>query len=336
MGVFAGDTDVAPAPSDDWPTPQRSDGAAPFERLPEDPVSYRFRKLLHQPGRVFRHLALRIRTATSWERLYRALPEPKRVGTVVVDDAVAADVRTALEAAGLAVERRSVEPERYRAWLARADYSRYPLYLDGGRAPGFHQKGLEHFLGAALLGLEAGQVCLDVASQHSPAPEIYARLHGVVTYTQDLAYPPGLHGRRIGGNASALPLPGGFADAIVLHNAFEHFEGDADTAFIREAARVLKPGGRLCIVPLLLFTEHCIQTDPVALIGAPPPFDAGATLWAARGWRDRHGRFYDAARLRSRLLDHAGAFDVRLIEYTDAAAIDPDCHLRFAVVFTRR
>ena len=299
-------------------------------------MSYLLRVALRQPDRLLRNLAVRVRTATSWDRLYAALPEPKRAGAVVVDDAVAAQVRAALEADGLTVERRSVEPGRYREWLVRADYVRYPLYLDGGRAPSFHEKGLEHFLAAELLGLAPGQVCLDIASRHSPAPDIYERLHGAEMYTQDLVYRPGVHGRRIGGSASRLPLRDGFADAMVLHNAFEHFEGDADIDFIREAARVLKPGGRLCILPLFLYTEYAIQTDPAALTGTWPPFDPGARLWCARGWRDRHGRFYDAARLRSRLLANAAAFDVRLIEYTDATSLDPACHLRFAAVFTRR
>ena len=247
---------------------------------------YLFRKMLRQPERVIQNLAVRIRTATSWGRLYDALPEPKCVGSVIVDDAAAADVGAALEAAGLAVERRSVEPEHYRTWLVQADYSRHPLYLDGGRAPGFPEKGLEHFVAAGLLGLRAGQVCIDVASQHSPAPEIYERLHGAVVYTQDLVYRPGVHGRRIGGSASELPLPSGFADAMVLHNAFEHFEGDADTAFIREAARVLKPGGRLCILPLFLFTEHAIQTDPAALSGTrtqPDTVRASAAMSVVSG-----------------------------------------------------
>jgi SAM-dependent methyltransferase len=299
-------------------------------------MSYLLRKLLFQPDHVLGNLGARLRTATSWNRLYGKLPDPKCVGAVVVDDAAAAAVRAAVEADGLTIERRSVEPERYRGWLARADYARHPLYMDGGRATGFHQKGLEHFLAVELVGLRTGQICIDVASQHSPAPEIYARLHGAEVYTQDLAYPAGVHGRRVGGSASQLPRPECFADAMVLHNAFEHFEGDADIGFLREAARVLKPGGRLCIVPLFLYTEYAIQTDPGALTGTWPPFDTGARLWCARGWRDRHGRFYDAQHLHSRLLANAEAFDVRLIEYTDARAVSDDCYLRFAAVFTRR
>ena len=299
-------------------------------------MNYALRKALQQPDRVLRRLGIQVRTAAAWRRMYDALREPKRVGAVVVDDAAVAEIRKRVTADGIAVERRSVEPARYRAWLERAGYDRYPLYMDGGREPGFHQKGLEHFLGAELLGLCPGDVGIDVASQHSPAPEIYERLCGSTMYRQDLAYRPGLDGRRIGGSAAKLPLPDGFATAMVLHNAFEHFEGEADVEFVREAARVLRPGGRLCIVPLFLYTRYAIQTDPAALTGAWPWFDADAELWCARGWQDRHGRFYDPPHLRSRLLEAAEAFEFRLIEFVDAAAVDPSCYLRFAAVFTRR
>ena len=114
----------------------------------------------------------------------------------------------------------------------------------------------------------------------------------------------------------------------MLHRRSEYREPRAQFGCQRDC--------RLCILPLFLYTEYAIQTDPAALTGTWPPFDAGARLWCARGWRDRHGRFYDAARLRSRLLANAAAFEVRLLEYTDAAAVDPACHLRFAAVFTRR
>ena len=59
-----------------------------------------------------------------------------------------------------------------------------------------------------------------------------------------------------------MDVPDAFADKLFLHNSFEHFEGDADTGFVREAWRVLKPGGRVCIVPLYLSTRHQILTDP--------------------------------------------------------------------------
>jgi len=299
-------------------------------------VGYALRKLAGQPSRVLKNLAIRVRTMASWDRLYAAIPEPKRVGALPLDDAAVRAIVGALEASGLAVERASVEPEAYRAFLVQADYARHPLYLDGGRARGFHEKGLEHFLAARLTGLHDGEVCIDVASQLSPVSDIYSRLHGADMYAQDLSFPPGLHGRRIGGSAASMPVPDAFADVIVLHNAFEHFEGDADTGFMREAARVLKPGGRLCIVPLFLHVRFANQTDPAALSGEPPRFDPGAEVWCVRGWHDRFGRYYDAARLASRVLAHTAAFDVRLLQLVDASAVDPDCYLRFAAVFRKR
>src|SRR5262249_3224477 len=117
------------------------------------PVGYALRKLAGQPSRVLQNLAIRVRTLTSWDRLYAAMPEPKRVGAPPVDDAAVHAIVRDLERSGLALEHVSVDPAGYRDYLARADYARHPLYLDGGRAPGFHEKGLEHFLAARLTGL---------------------------------------------------------------------------------------------------------------------------------------------------------------------------------------
>ena len=299
-------------------------------------VGYALRKLAGQPGRVLQNLKIRARTLASWERLYATIREPKRNGARAVDDAVVRAVVARLSDLGLSVARRSVEPGAYRDYLASADYARFPLYMDGGRAAGFHEKGLEHFLAARLSGLRRGEVCIDVASQNSPVPDVYARLFGAGMYEQDLAFPRGLSGRRIGGDAAAMPVPDAFADVLVLHNAFEHFEGDSDTRFMHEAARVLKPGGRVCILPLFMHERFANQTDPAAIFGTPPAFDPGAEVWCVRGWHDRFGRHYDAAQLESRLLAHAGAFDVQLIEFEDAASIDATCYLRFAMVLRKR
>ena len=51
----------------------------------------------------------------------------------------------------------------------------------------------------------------------------------------------------IAGDARVLPIP-------------DVFEGEGDTAFIKEAQRVLRPGGFLLIVPLELAGEYSIET----------------------------------------------------------------------------
>lgn len=97
---------------------------------------------------------------------------------------------------------------------------------------------------------DAGQVLVDVASMDSPFSEITAELFDLETYRQDLMYPEGMVGRQIGGDAASTPVPEEVADHLTLHCSFEHFEGDSDSRFIREAARVLEPGGMLRISPL--------------------------------------------------------------------------------------
>jgi hypothetical protein len=47
--------------------------------------------------------------------------------------------------------------------------------MDGGREPGFHERGLEHFLAARLTRLSPGEVCIDVAKLPQKFPESAAK-----------------------------------------------------------------------------------------------------------------------------------------------------------------
>ncbi len=227
------------------------------------------------------------------------------------------------------------DPELARRFFERARYDRFRFYYAGGRDTGIHEKAREHFLAADLMGLRADDVYLDVASYHSPASQIYRELYGCTTYVQDLQYRQGLHGDRIGGSAAAMSVEDGFASAMALHNAFEHFEGEHDSGFIREAARVLRPGGRVCIVPLFMFSRYAIQTDPVELPREGISFDEGAILYAARGWRNRHGRWYDAAHLVSRLLVHVSPLRARVLNLENARDVHPECYAQFALLLEK-
>ncbi len=91
-----------------------------------------------------------------------------------------------------------VDVADYRTYFAGARYlEAFPDYYAFNRT----EKSLEHYLAAKLLELGKRDVYIDVASEHSPAPDIYRRLFGVTAYRQDLTYPPGLAGDRIGGDA---------------------------------------------------------------------------------------------------------------------------------------
>ena len=79
---------------------------------------------------------------------------------------------------------------------------------------------------------------------------------------------------------------------MTLHCSFEHFERDSDSRFVRECARVLRPGGKTVIIPLYLSNRRFIVTDPYHYTREAIPFDDGAQPVMLVGYL-RHGRHYD-------------------------------------------
>jgi SAM-dependent methyltransferase len=265
----------------------------------------------------------------TFEKLCAMIREPRKLGAVDYGPGAEERIEARLVALGLAVRRYRIDVTDYRAYLARARYVEdAPDYYAFNRA----EKALEHYLSAQLLGLGERDIYVDVASEQSPVPEIFERLFGVTAYRQDLSYQPGVHRDRIGGDAAHMPVPDGFATAMGLHCSFEHFERESDAGFIREAARVLLPGGAVCVVPLYLSEDYAIQTDPEAAPPASVPFEDDATVYCARGWGNRHGRFYDPEHLVSRVVASAGGLAVEVYRIMNAAEVDPSCYARFAMI----
>jgi SAM-dependent methyltransferase len=247
-----------------------------------------------------------------------------------VVDIVTAD----LFAARLPISTLPITPEEFRRFAAAADYaSRYPQYYTGC----VPEKILEHFVSLRLLEMGTNDVFVDVASEGSPLPEIARRLYGATTYAQDIMYPPGIAEGRIGGDACAMPVPDGFASKVALTCSLEHFEGDGDTRLFLELGRILAPGGRVVVVPLYMYTRAAVQTDPCYSVSADVPFDPGATIFCAKGWANRLGRFYSAASLRKRVIGPSGhLFDFAIYRLAEPAAIDGRIYARFAMLATRR
>lgn len=133
------------------------------------------------------------------------------------------------------------------------------LYARGCR----EKKMMEHYVAFRLLDLKPGDRYIDIASENSPFPELARQQLGLKTYSQDLTYPPGFRGDRIGSSADRLPVNDSWVDGTSLQCAFEHFQGDIDTNFIRELARVLKPGGRCVVVPLYMGQKALNIYDPI-------------------------------------------------------------------------
>jgi SAM-dependent methyltransferase len=226
----------------------------------------------------------------------------------------------------------AVDVVEYNNYFTAARYqSDFPQYYPSN----LPEKSLEHYIAAKLLQLTEHDVYIDIASEHSPVPDIYHRLFGVRAYRQDLAYPDGLHGDEIGGNAANMPVLDEFASKMALHCSFEHFEGDADMRFIRECNRVLQPGGAVCFVPLYLSEEYAIQTDPTTAVREAVQFEEDAILQCAPGWGNRHGRFYDPVHVFMRIVPNLGQLHINLYRLANVQKAHPSCYARFAMLLSK-
>jgi SAM-dependent methyltransferase len=293
------------------------------------------RNALFRPQKIWYFLTRWLRTRFLWQRRFEGLREPKVAAGIFDTPETYEKILSDLGAAGIPVTAMSIDKAEYDRYCAAAGYDRFPLYLKAGRAPAFPKKSLEHFLSAKLLGLNAQDKYIDVANNGSPVPEIYSSLYGCTCFRQDITFAPGMHGSTIGGNADSMPVPGNFATAMGLHCSFEHFEGNSDTGFIREAQRVLAPGGRAVIIPLYMFTRYAILTDPSVLPRGGIFFEPDATLHCLKGYGNRHGRVYDVPHFVNRVFHNRGTLNIRIFYFENTGDIDPSGIVRFAAVLQK-
>ncbi len=218
------------------------------------------------------------------------------------------------EAVGVPFRYLDATSEEYLAWLAEVA----PIYGDGGP---FAKKPLEFFGTWRLLEPRPDDAFLDAAGG------VYTyldRLRVRERYLHDLAIAPELRERLGPGvrylesDAAAIPLPDASVDKISCHHSFEHFEGNADSGFITEIQRLLRPGGRACILPIFVgdtyyevtthFTRRGKRYDPAARMLVDP------TAQVPGG--NAYARIYDPAALRRRVLERldGDAFAAEIVE----------------------
>lgn len=270
-----------------------------------------------------------------WNYNYAILRKPKVKSAVPHDQEIHNEIIGDLEKNGFTVIDFKIDVTDYKRYVNDAEYHKFPNYYGGGKASNFVEKSLEHYLAAKLLNLSREDIYIDIANANSPAPEIYHKLYGCKVYRQDLLFPEGVHGNVIGGDAGNMPIEDGFATKMALHCSFEHFEQDSDIRFIKEASRVLRKGGKLCIVPLYLFNRYAIQTDPLVLPKGGIPFDNDAILYCARGWGNRHGRFYDVPHLIDRVRNNLNGLKLTIYVVRNEKEVDPSCYVKFVALFEK-
>lgn len=272
-----------------------------------------------------------------WNYYYHKLRDPKRQLNNLQYSEKQYEVAEKFEDEGIPIYSYSVNIEQYKDFVREANYDRFPYYYEGGKSEKFPEKALEHYLAAKFLELKDSDVYIDIASSNSPINKIYSELYGCETYTQDIKYPKGFdeEKRRIGGNAENLPLDSGFATKMGLHSSFEHFEGTSDIGFIQEAGRVIKNGGKICIVPLLLYSQYVIQTDPVKAVEEDVKFEEDAVLNCPREKHIRHERFYDFDHFYERIYQNLGPLSIELYKIENPSEIYPSCHSKFLMILEK-
>ena len=249
-------------------------------------------------------------------------------------------VQEQLERNGFQVENFDLTPHAagHRAYLELPEYAGEYRSYGGEDVHCLLEKSLEHYLSFALAHPVAGQTAIDVGSCQSVVPRIMQRVYEVRCYEQDLSYPAGVHDNTIGGSADNIPLPDASVDFMMLHCTFEHFEGVADTGFMAESARLLKPGGRVVSLPLYLNANYCNVSGRDAGERVDITFDDDADHYChVPEWDNRFGRHYSVEALQRRVIDPAKAagLNVRILRCHHWEAIDPRLWLRWILMLEK-
>ena len=302
-------------------------------------VFYKLRKTIQHPNEVYNWVIQKVKNELLWEYYFSTTRKPKAIWCAPRFNPKTDAIIDQLKQNGLCVADFKIDLDEFSQYLEKAQYTRFPNYYGGGKGLNFIEKSLEHYLAAKTLQISGNDVYIDIASSNSPAAEVYHKLYGCETYRQDLIFPRGIHRNTIGGNASNMPITDGFATKMALHCSFEHFENDSDISFIKEASRVLRKGGKLCIVPLYLFDIYMILTNPVNLSrkerkGEGTLFDSDATLYCSKEQGLRYGRFYDVSHLISRIITNC---NLRPIIYVirNEKEVDDTCYAKFIALFEK-
>jgi hypothetical protein len=176
----------------------------------------------------------------------------------------------------------------------------FPGDYHGGRNGGvWNEKILEHYIAYDLLNLRSyssSNIYVDVAACGSPWAKILRDKLSIRSYAIDLAYPKTEYLKydyyKVE-NAVSTSFTNSEVRGMSLQCAFEMFNGHDDIGLIKEASRILEPGGKLIISPLYMHTHYCFYSSPD---------------FFGKGYADKDGKEY--IRMDSRNIPASRKYDV--------------------------
>jgi SAM-dependent methyltransferase len=225
---------------------------------------------------------------------------------------------------------REIDFSGFDSWLEKINYhNNYPAYVSEFGSS-LIKKAAQHFLSLALLDIHSEGVLIDIASSNSCFFDIINRTHQLThVFRQDLNYDDGVNGDKIGCDAANIPVSSNSINYLTLHCSWEHFENNSDTNFIKEASRILVPGGKLCIIPLYLHSVFTIFTSPQTWLSKYknakylPHFDSRAEICFKEDYRQRQFKFFDVKTLYNDILSvYRDAFSFQVVYFSNAIRRD--------------
>jgi hypothetical protein len=166
---------------------------------------------------------------------------------------------------GISIKDYTISANQFRAFQENFPF---PKDYHGGINSGvWDEKLFEHFIAFELLGLKnynQQDIYVDVAACGSPwAKMIREKLH-IASYAIDLNI--GTQYAHLNfykkENATKTSFSASSVKGTSLQCAYEMFIGNDDIDLLKEAARILSPGGKMIIVPLYMHTHYCSYSTP--------------------------------------------------------------------------
>jgi len=213
------------------------------------------------------------------------------------NSALYASLKDKLLAVGVPVEEIDIDVSEFEYWLNNFPELKKHYQSMGNVSV---EKCLEHYLAFRYLKISANDVYIDMAAGKSPWADILNK-KGIKSYSLDLTYPEGINGINIGADASNTELPDAFASVLSAQCAYEHFMGDADIQFLKEADRILNDKGRYGIVPLYLDNTYFVATSPYCNQRDITIENEARKVWQDDEYKEPFRRFYSPESFRKRI-----------------------------------